>query len=117
MSKADKRPPVNVDVMLERESLAESIESILSGEAGAADALAGLFVEFKQAIDGGLKGINRAREALLEAVELAYLHSRAHEAALRLNVLSQEGQLKVADEPVRLIEAAIERSGTAGARG
>lgn len=116
MSKADKRAPANVDVLLERESLVTSIDSILSGEADAADALAGLFVELKQAMDGGLRGINRASEALLEAIELAYLHSRAHEAALKLYLLSQEGQLKVQDEPVRLIEAAIERSG-AGARG
>jgi hypothetical protein len=56
-----------------------------------------------------LEGINRARETLAAAVELTFTHSRAHAAALRLYLLSQEGQLKVEDEPVRLITAAIER--------
>lgn len=109
MSAADERPQVNVDVMLERESLAVSIDCILSHDEGAADALASLFIEFKHAIDAGLRGINRASEALLTAIELTYLHSRAHGAAMELYMLSQEGQLKVEDEPVRLIGAAIER--------
>jgi hypothetical protein len=115
MSAADERPTVNVNLLLERESLAISIDSILNDEAGAPDALAGLFMEFKQAIDGGLKGINRASEALLTAIELTYLHSRAHDAALKLYLLSQEGHLKVEDEPVALINAAVER-GTRSAR-
>ncbi|HYP52439.1 MAG TPA: hypothetical protein VEQ42_02805 [Pyrinomonadaceae bacterium] len=110
----DERSPVNVEVMLERESLAESIETILGGDA---DALAGLLVEFRDALDAGLKGIARAREALGVGIELAYLRTRAHEAARRLYVLSQEGQLRVEDEPVRLIGAAIERSTAQGGRG
>ena len=44
---------------------------------------------------------------------MTFTHSRAHAAALSLYVLSMEGRLKVEDEPVRLIEAAIKRS-TAG---
>jgi hypothetical protein len=53
------------------------------------------------------------REALSAAVEISYLHSQAHAAAVKLYRLSVEGQLKVEDEPVRLIDAAIKRS-TAG---
>jgi hypothetical protein len=98
---------VNVEVMLEREWLAGAVERILGGDA---DALAGLFVEFRDAIDARLRGIEKAREALAVGVELAYLHTRAHAAARELYVLSQEGRLRVEDEPVRLISVAIERS-------
>ena len=47
---------------------------------------------------------------LLTAIELAYLYTDAHAAALRLYRLSLAGHLKVKDEPVRLINAAIKRS-------
>lgn len=114
MSSSGNRPAVNVEVMLERESLAGSVERILGGDA---DALAGLLVEFRDALDAGLRGIERAREALGAGIELAYLRTRAHEAARRLYVLSQEGQLRVEDEPVRLIGAAIERSTAGRVRG
>jgi hypothetical protein len=109
------------NLLIDRETLAQNIETILSGDAGAADALAGLFVELRQAIEGGLAGIVGARETLAMGVELAYLHSRAHASAVALYRLSQEGQLRVEDEPLRLTDAAIARTaaraaGGAGAR-
>ena len=96
--------------LFDRDDLAADIGSILSGEPDAADALARLFDSLRQAIDSGLSGINQTREVLLTAVELAYLHSGAHASALRLYRLSLAGHLKVQDEPVRLINAAIARS-------
>ena len=63
----------------------------------------------------GASTTHQSSARLAAAIELTFTHSRAHAAALRLYLLSQEGQLKVEDEPVRLINAAIERS-TAGAR-
>lgn len=98
------------NLLIDRETLAGNIKLILSGDAHAPDLLAGLFVELGQAIDGGLRGIDRTRNTLSLGVELAYLHSRAHTSALALYRLSQEGQLTVEDEPLRLIEAAIERT-------
>ena len=97
------------------EELASDIASILKGDAHSPEALAHLFIIFREAIVGGLDGINRTSDTLAAAVELTFTHLRAHAAALRLYLLSQEGQLKVEDEPVRLINAAIERS-AAGAR-
>ena len=96
--------------LFEREDLAASLDLILSGDPDAADALARLFDSFRQAMDSGLQGINETRKALLTAVELAYLHSGAHEAAIKLYRLSLAGHLKVKDEPIRLINAAIGRS-------
>jgi hypothetical protein len=103
------------NLLFSREELASDIASILSGDAHSADALAQMFVVLREAIEGGLDGINRTSETLAAAAELTFAHTPAHEAALRLYMLSREGRLKVEDEPVRLISAAIERS-TAGPR-
>lgn len=99
-------------VLFEREDLVLSISSILGGGVQAADVLARLFDEFRQAIEGGLCGINETREALAAAVEICYLHSEAHAEAVRLYRLAVEGHLRAEDEPVRLIGAAVERGAT-----
>lgn len=112
MSIADDCPPDELNLLIDRETLAINIGYILNNDPHAPDILAGLFVELGQAIDGGLEGITRVRNTLTTAIEIAYLHSSSHVAALKLYRLSQEGQLKVEDEPVRLISSAIERSTT-----
>lgn len=104
--------PDEDNLLIDRETLASNIGYILDNDPDAPDILARLFVELTQAIDSGLQGINRARNTLMTAVEIAYLHSGSHSAALRLYRLAQEGQLKVDDEPVRLINSAIERNTT-----
>lgn len=98
------------NLLLTREELAADIASILKGDAHSPEALAQLFVVMREAIAGGLEGIRRASETLAAAVELTFTHSRAQAAALRLYLLSQEGQLRVEDEPVRLLHAAFERN-------
>jgi hypothetical protein len=113
---ANNSPPDEDNLLIDRETLASNIGYILDNDPDAPDILASLFVELRQAIDGGLQGINRARNTLITAVEIAYLHSGSHIAALTLYSLAQEGQLKVEDEPARLINSAIERN-TAGKRG
>ena len=67
-----------------------------------------LFV-LKEAIDSGPVGAREASEAILANIEAAYLHTDAHRAALRLYLLSLTGQLKPEDEPLQLINGAIER--------
>lgn len=114
MSRVDDRPTDEERVLFDREDLASDIERILKGDAHSPEVLAQLFVMFRQAIDGGLEGINQTRKALVTAIELIYLHSRTHGAAFKLYGLSLEGQLKMEDEPMNLINAAIERN-TAGA--
>lgn len=102
-------------LLFDREGLSASIESILGGGPEGADALARLLDTFRYAIDGGLRGVGAAREGLLAAVELAYLRTGAHAAAINLYRLSLEGRLRVEDEPGRLLGAAIKRR-TAGGR-
>jgi hypothetical protein len=67
-----------------------------------------LFV-IKEAIDSGSDGAREASGAILANIEAAYLHTDAHRAALKLYLLSLTGQLKPEDEPLRLINGAIER--------
>ncbi|MCA1566389.1 MAG: hypothetical protein LC803_12270 [Acidobacteria bacterium] len=110
MSIADNCPPYEENLLIDRETLASNIGYILDHDPDAPDILARLFVELRQAIDGGLQGISRARNTLVTAVEITYLHSHSHVAALTLYRLAQEGQLKVEDEPTRLINSAIERN-------
>ena len=68
----------------------------------------GLFV-LKELVDGGPEGAGEASEAILANIESAYLHTDAHRAALRLYLLSLTGRLKPEDEPLQLINGAIER--------
>ena len=113
MSLADNSRCAEENLLFAREDLAADIASVLKGDEYSAEALAHLFISLREAIAGGLEGINRASETLAAAVELTFTHSRAYAVALRLYLLSQEGRLKVEDEPVRLIAAAIERNTSA----
>ncbi len=51
----------------------------------------------------------RASKTLQNDIELMYVYTDAHRAALKLYLLFLEGDLKPTDEPLRLINAAIER--------
>jgi hypothetical protein len=117
MSKIDGKPYDEENLLIDRETLMAKIEHILGGDRDAPDALASLFVELRQGLEGGLRGINQTHDTLALAVEVAYLHSRAHSPALSLYRLSQEGLLKVEDEPLRLLDAAIARTTAAGEKG
>jgi len=99
-------------VLFDREGLELTINLVLEGDEHAPHFLGQLFVSFRQAIDGGLLGINETRKALVEAIDLIYLHSSEHAAALNLYRLHLEGELKCEDEPLTLINAAIERTKT-----
>lgn len=110
MSEADECKIEMRAPLLDREWVAESLDVILGGGEGAADRLARLLDTFRHALDGGLSGINEVHAALNEAVELVYLRTGAHASALKLYRLSLEGDLKVEDEPTRLIGAAVART-------
>lgn len=67
-----------------------------------------LFV-IKEAIESGPEGAREARDVILANIEAAYLHTEAYRAAFGLYMLSLTGQLKPEDEPLWLINGAIER--------
>jgi hypothetical protein len=86
------------------------LKPALCQDADAVDVLARLLFTIRKAIDTDQEGVTQASETLLNGIELIYLHTNAHKAALKLYVLSLEGTLKPQDEPLRLINAALERA-------
>jgi hypothetical protein len=76
---------------------------------GTAEFIARRLFVIREAIGGGPEGAREAGDAILANIEAAYLHTDAHRAALRLFLLSLTGQLKPEDEPLRLINGAVER--------
>lgn len=85
------------------------LEPSLCEDSAAVEILARLLLTLKKAIDGGPEGVMRASHTLLRGVEFIYLYTEAHKAALKLYVLSLEGNFKPEDEPLHLINAAVER--------
>lgn len=95
--------------LAEKEDWAAILEPALWQDAAAIECLARLLFTIKKAIDSGPEGAVQASRMLLEGIELSYLHTNAHKAAVKLYVLSLEGNLKPQDEPLNLINAALER--------
>jgi hypothetical protein len=94
----------------DREGLELTIDLVLNADDHAPHFLGQLFTSFRQAIDSGLSGIIETREALAEAVDLIYLHSPEHAAAIDLYRLHLKGELKPDDEPLEMVNAAISRT-------
>ena len=110
VSFADELPEDEEKLIVDQEWLSGAVESILKGDPNAPETLAQIFISFRNAIKSGLHGMNQLDEALVAAIEIIYLQSRAHVAALKLYVLAQEGHLRVEDEPLNVLGAAIARS-------
>lgn len=81
----------------------------LCQDAAAIESLVRLLFRIKRAVDSGPEGAIQASRALLDGIELLYLYTNSHKAAVKLYVLSLEGDLKPQDEPLNLINAALER--------
>jgi hypothetical protein len=95
--------------LTDEEDWATILEPALCQDAAAVECLARLLFTIKRAIDSGPEGALRASTTLLSGIESIYLHTNAHKAALKLYVLSLEGNLEPQDEPLNLINAALER--------
>ncbi|HEV2862050.1 MAG TPA: hypothetical protein VGX48_13660 [Pyrinomonadaceae bacterium] len=96
-------------LLADEESWAAILEPALRQDAAAIECLARLLFRIKRAIDSGPEGAMQASRALLDSIELLYLYTDTHKAAVKLYVLSLEGTLKPPDEPLNLISAALER--------
>jgi hypothetical protein len=75
-----------------------------------AESLAHLFLTLKQAIESGPEGVARASLALSDGIHMAYKYTEAHQKALMLYHLYLAGKLRVEDEPMQLLAAAIARA-------
>lgn len=85
------------------------LEPAVCQDPAAVECLARLFFTIKKAIDSGAEGVIQASRTLSHGIEFIYPYTSAHKAALELYVLSLEGELKPEDEPLQLINAAVER--------
>lgn len=95
--------------LADEEDWAAILSHALCQEAAAAECLARLLFTIKRAIDSGPEGAIQASRMLLDGIETVYLYTNTHKAAVKLYVLSLEGNLKPQDEPLNLINAALER--------
>jgi hypothetical protein len=95
--------------LADEEDWAAILEPALCQDAAAAECLARLLFTIKRAIDSGPEEAMRASKTLLDGIESIYPHTNAHKAAVKLYVLSLDGNLKPQDEPLNLINAALER--------
>ncbi len=98
------------DSIADLETWINIIEPELSKDPAAVEFLARLLFIIKKEINSGPEGVIRASQILLNGIGVVYLYTNSHKAALKLYVLSLEGTLKPQDEPLNLINAAIERS-------
>lgn len=85
------------------------LEPELCKDAAAVECLARLLFAIKEEINSGAEGALRASNILSGGIEFLYLYTNTHKAALELYVLSLGGDLKPEDEPLNLINAAIDR--------
>jgi hypothetical protein len=101
---------LNENLLADEEDWIAILKPALCQDPAAVECLAHLVFTIKRAIDSGPEGAIQASKTLLKGIELIYLHTNAHKAAVKLYVLSLEGNLKPPDEPLNLINAAIERA-------
>jgi len=85
------------------------LEPELRKDTAAVECLARLLFVIKKEINSGPEGVIRASEILSNGIKVAYLYTNAYKAAFALYEISLEGELKPQDEPLNLINAAIER--------
>jgi hypothetical protein len=97
-------------LLADDETWAAILEPVLCQDDATVELLARLLLTIRKAIDSGPEGAIQASKALLNGIELIYLHTEAHQAALKLYMLSLEGNLKPQDEPLNLINGAVGRS-------
>lgn len=84
------------------------LEPELCKDSAAVECLARLLFIIKKEINSAA-GVRRANEILSNGIDVMYLYTNAHKAAIELYVLYLEGDLPSKDEPLNLINAAIER--------
>jgi hypothetical protein len=110
LKKSTKTTSSKDDLLADHQTWLNILEPELCKDAAAVECLARLLFLIKKEVNSGPEGVIRASEILSNGIEVTYLYTSAHKAALELYKLSLDGELKPQDEPLNLINAAIERS-------
>lgn len=109
MKKSTNTISGNADLLADDETWINILEPQLCKDTAAVESLARLLFILRKEINNGPEGVIRASKILSNGIEVMYLYTGAHKAALNLFLLSLEGILNPQDEPLNLINAAIER--------
>ena len=98
------------NLLADNETWRAILEPELCKDTAAVECLARLLFIIQKEINSGPEGVIRASKILSNGIELMYLYTDARKAAIKLYVLSLGGELKPQDEPLNLINAAINRN-------
>lgn len=80
--------------MTDSETWLAILEPELCKDSAAVECLARLLFLLKEEINSGPEGVITASKILTEGIEVIYLYTHAHKAALKLYLLSLTGNLK-----------------------
>lgn len=100
------------NLLADDETWTAILEPALCQDTAAIDCLARLLLTIKKAIDSGAEGVMQASQTLSQGIRCIYPYTDAHKAALELYVLSLEGELRPEEEPLQVLNAALERGRT-----
>jgi hypothetical protein len=92
----------------DRETWLVFLEATVCKNSIMANTLAHLLFTVKEAIESG-DDLEQEINTLRDVIEMTYLHTDEHKLALKLYMLHLTGQLKPQDEPLTLLDGAIER--------
>jgi hypothetical protein len=98
-----------VELLADEETWINILEPELCKDSAAIESLARLLFIVRKEINSGPEGVIRASKIISNGISIMYLYTNTHKAALKLYLLSLEGELKPQDEPLNLINAAIKR--------
>lgn len=112
MKKSTETTRDKAELLANDETWIAILEPELCKDSAAVECLARLLFLLNKEINSGTEGVVRASKILTDGIEVMYLYTDAHKAALKLYLLSLTGNLKPQDEPIQLINAAIERGAT-----
>ncbi len=108
MCMADDAGDSSQSLLMGEEEWLAFLEEAFRNNSGGANTLALLLFTLKDAIEND-HDLGRAINTLSEGIRLTYLYTQEHEHALKLYMLHLTGRLKPQDEPINLLNGAIER--------
>lgn len=109
MSMVDVKECDTKRLLADRETWLVFLEATVCKNSIWANSLAHLLFTVKEAIESGHDDLERAINTLRDGIEMTYLNTDEHKLAFKLYMLHLTGQLKPQDEPLTLLNGAIER--------
>jgi hypothetical protein len=109
MCMADVAESETKGLLADRETWVVFLETAVCKNSIMANTLARLLFTVKAAIESGHGDLEPAINTLRDGIEMSYLYTDEHKLAFKLYMLSLTGHLNPQDEPLTLLNGAIER--------